>query len=263
MRDCRFEQDFVPYIYDDLEVDRRAALERHLSTCHACREEIGSLREALGAVDRSRLAEMADRAAAGLPQLSLPEAERRSPSAARWLKAAAILILAGASFVAGQQWSRLASPPEQAASGESATPAPARPPESGAGPAAVPEHAEERLADLAAQTKGYLRRSRFVLLEFANAGAVSSDQALRNASIDLLRENRAARRIAGEIADPRLDELLAQLETILREISRLSDPNDSGTVERIRNQVNDSGLLDQLEILSAEPARVAQGRGRT
>ena len=109
-------------------------------------------------------------------------------------------------------------------------------------------------------THGYLNRSRFVLLELTNGHDAADTAGLRAASITLVGETRAAKRVAGQLADPRIKDLLIQVEGILTELSQLSGKGDLATLDRIRTEVNNSGVLTQLELLSTGPARLAQER---
>ena len=261
------DQDLVLYLYSELPFLRREALEEHLAACARCRAESASFRETLTAVSAARLSEAASRAVpadwtdqwesirARIESEPAPGA-RRGFMASPMLKAAAVILVSGVSFVAGHQWNSLLS-----SSLMKVTPWSSAPP----GPAmldgvAIPEDAAARLQLFSKHTHGYLNRTRLVLLEFANAHEAGGSRSLREASNNLLRETKSARKIAGQLSDARIEELLAQVEGILSEISRLSDPGDSTTVKRIKTEVHDSGVLDQLELLSFVPTHLAQER---
>jgi len=262
---CAFtRQDLLPYLYEDLPAGRRESLDGHLATCARCRAELASFRETLGAVSDARLPE---RVAAAMPAdwpavwASLRDrilSEAAAPVAGRGisplLKAAAVLLVAGASFAVGRQWDTLTSlggpVPVQPMTGRTVAPDASQ----------TPEDAAARLQLFSEQTHGYLNRSRLVLMEFANARETGDSRLVREASNNLLRETKAARRVAGQISDPRIEDLLAQVETLLGEIARLSDSGDATTVNRIKNEVHESGVLDQLELLSFPAPRVAQER---
>lgn len=254
------------FLYDELESGERAAMEEHLRECAECARELTSLSETLATVETARLAEMATVDAPGdweqirarLEPALLFAAPRQASSAWWMAKAAAILLLAGASFVVGRNWEDLAlglgleSDPGIASidTGD------------GSGVPAGPETRAEGIALFTERTHGYLNRSRMVLLEFANTDEAQHSMFLRQASRTLLEENSYARRVAGEIEDQRLEELLDDLGRILREISLLTEPGDTRAIDRIRAYVNNSGVLDQLEILSTPVERLASQRSR-
>jgi hypothetical protein len=263
---CSFQQqDLVLFLYEELPAERRPELDRHLRECAHCRAELNDFRATLHAVDRARIPQESDRR---LPadwdfewlalraRLEAARGARPWPSTASLLKAAAVILLAGASFAAGRQWNSLGSardPFGPAGAGPNGG-------TNGAGSLSVPEDPAARLQLFSEQTHGYLNRSRIVLLEVANGREDGDADSLRKASLTLLRETTAARRIAGQMADPRIEELLAQVEGLLKEISRLSGTADPTTVNRIRSELNSSGVLTQLELLSTGPAHLAQER---
>ena len=260
------DQDLLPFLYEDLPGTRKDNIQGHLAGCARCRAEVASYRETLGAVDQARLLEAAARSMPGdwdahwhalrwrIENETVVRA-RRGFIMAPMLKAAAVVLVAGASFMVGRQWESILSLGENGLTTASAS--------RGAGTAEepfVPADAEARLRLFSEHTHGYLNRSRLVLLEFANTPGAGGSRTLAAASTNLLRETKSARRVAGQLRDPRIEELLGQVETLLKEIARLSEQEDSTTINRIRSEVNDSGVLDQLELLSFVPARVAQER---
>jgi hypothetical protein len=257
-------QDLVLYLYDEAGSEHRLKIEDHLKECAGCRVEIESLRATLRIVDRAGLPAMAD----ALAQLHAPTAwedlrarleGRAAPggadagrrSIAWWMKAAAAVLIAGGSFLAGTQFPLLNRPQKAPLAGPAEIAQPA------------PQDAESRLRAFSEQTAGYFNRSRFVLLEIANADTSSDSTMLREITGKLLRESREARQVAGQIADRRIEQAVARLEPVLREISRVSDWGDAPSVQAIRQRVNDSGVLDELELLIPAPVRLAERRSRT
>ncbi|HET9480787.1 MAG TPA: hypothetical protein VFP98_03450, partial [Candidatus Polarisedimenticolia bacterium] len=112
------------------------------------------------------------------------------------------------------------------------------------------------------QTNDYLLRSHLVLLEVANADSVPASPGLKQASIGLLRDTKLARQVAGELDDERLQTLVAEIESVMREIASLSGSDDSESIDRVRAYLNNSGVLDQLEVMRMAPARLAEDRSR-
>ncbi|HET6372894.1 MAG TPA: hypothetical protein VFG76_06285 [Candidatus Polarisedimenticolia bacterium] len=197
-------------------------------------------------------------------ELSSSRAQAPSPalgdrSGPRFLKAAAVLLIAGAAFVLGRSWDALTPTGLQ----QSSVGVPPPSLREGGPDSGRPEDAGWRLKTFSQETNGYLDRSRLVLLELSNSEAAEDSEALRTASRGLLRENPHARQVADKIDDPRIEELVKRLQGVLEEIARLSVPADGRSIDRIRSYVNDSGVLMQLEIMSATSDRWVEPRPRT
>lgn len=249
-----FEQDLVLHLYGELPDDRSTAIEGHLGSCASCNEELGSFRSTLDMIDSAGLAEMVARAEPG-DWSSLRERllDLRSPARTAWtgqlLKAAAIILVVGASFILGRNWDSLA---------------PGNPASAGADTSIgvdVPSRFQDgswRLRVFSEQTNGYLNRTRLVLLELANTDGNPVPGTIRNASLNLLKENAHARQVAHRVRDPLIEGLLDELATILDQIAKASDEDDHISTQRLRTYVNDSGVLLQLEIMSAASDRVAE-----
>ncbi len=258
------QQDLLLYLYEDLPPARHSEIRVHLGTCGRCREELESFRATLGAVDAAGLfreATVEDPGSwAALERrirLSEGNARRGLPPAARFLlRAAAIVAVAALAFIAGRRWDTLE--PQLAG----VLPGALRPVEALPPPHVGRMESQSALQVFSRRTNDYLDRSKLVLLEFANTEEALDSPALRQASRNLAQESRVARRVAGEVADRRLEDLVTELGRILLEISRLSGPKDMATINRIRADLDASGLLDRLEIMSAGAPHVPQGRRR-
>jgi len=262
---CReHAEDLVMYLYDELTPHGREAVEAHVGSCAACREEIASNRRALGTIDEAHLKRMAtfglpawsdveDEFAATLPPMPLPVRRHALPVFA---KAASIVLLAGAAFVAGRQWDSIGSIVSNAPETQiAARTAPAT--ETEMAPLPSSATAGDRMRAFSDRTHNYFQRSMLVLLEFANADHIG-DMGMRAASRTLLRESEGARRVAGQIHDERIQDLVAELEDILTRIASNNLTADERSA--LREEVDD--LIARLE-LSAPSHRVAQGRTRT
>jgi len=258
------QEDLLLYLYDDLPPARRAEIVAHLEACDRCRQELESFRETLSAVDASGLLDAATHDAPGSwtalesrLELLADRPRRRLPVATRFLlRAAAIVLVAALAFIAGRRWDTL----EPRLAG--LFPGGLRPVEALAPPDRGRMEDQSALQVFSRRTNDYLDRSKLVLLEFANTEEALDSPALRQASRNLAQESKAAQRVAGEGADRRLEELVTELGHILLEISRLSGPRDTATINRIRADLDASGLLDRLEIMSAGAPHIAQGRRR-
>jgi len=261
-------EDLVLHLYDELSEAERTALDSHLAVCNDCREELRSSRDALQTIDGARINQMAtfrlpswddleDELAYSLAPLPLAATPRRFGGMSTMAKAASILLLAGGAFIAGLQWNSIAAAIVQTAS----TSRMAQPPHpldgTGAAPLPAVASAGDRMRAFAEQTHGYFQRSRLVLLEFANSDQIS-DGTMSAASRNLLRETASARRVAGQIHDERIQDLVVTLEEILTRIA--SNDTDAAERARLRSDVED--LLGRLE-LTAPPERFAQERSRT
>lgn len=268
----RMADDLVLHLYGEASPAQRGTIEDHVASCAGCRKELESLRETLRAIDMADLGRMAS--AWGRRHLPpsweevRPALERESGNAARtarpafpaWMKVAAAVLMAVGSFLAGTQYTALgpiASWGGWSFGGSGNVAAPE-------GTAAlVPGDADSRLRTFAQRTDGYLNRSRLVLLEVANAETGSDSETVREIIRNLIRESREAREVADQIADPKIEEVVARLEAILREISRLSDWGDPSSIARLRETVNTSGMLEQLELLVPAPGEPGHGRADT
>ena len=259
------QQDLILDLYEELSAPDRRELEAHVGQCVRCRDELSGFRLTFRAIDEAGLRETATIARPGdwtaLERKLLAEQSRwhaRISPAPLLVKAAAVILVAGASFVAGRQWETIETTlmPAQGITGSTPGEAPTE------GDLEAMDTAE-RFQAFSERTNGYLDRSRLVLLEFANAEPASAPPELRAASRSLLREYRVARQVADQMADQRLEGLLVELENVLREIARLTDQGDMQTIDRIRARLDESGLIEQLEILSILPNRLAQRRPRT
>ncbi len=258
------QQDLVLLLYDELPGTRRQHVESHALACSRCRQELMSYRTTLEAVDLARLTEMATVAAPGdwdalRARLQLSDRGRLRKVTVPALKAAAVVLLAGAAFALGRAWDDFSLGPIGGYGGAgpsslAVVPQPTPPAEQGTA---------SHLQEFSQETNGYLDRTRLVLLEFANADASSDSGFLREASLDLLAESRRARKVANRIADPRIEEIMGRLEGILRDITRLSAAGDAASMDRIKARMHDSGVLLQLEIMSVASDRIAAAGPRT
>jgi hypothetical protein len=257
-------------LYEELPPAERASLEAHLDTCDACRADLRASRSAIETVDSARLDAMAtfrlptwdeleDEMITSLPPVMAPA---RAHAFSVFAKAASIVLLAAAAFLAGRQWDGIAGA-VVTAGGPARLAQPTHPLDGAGSPvASLPSEASpgERMRAFTEQTHGYFQRGRLVLLEFANTDQISgfADGTMRTASRTLLRDSAAARRVAGQIRDERIQDLVVALEEILTRIAA----NDSDPAERARLRVDVEDVLGRLE-LTAPPERLAQERSRT
>lgn len=269
---CRgFAEELVSHLYGEIAGARGLAIEDHLKSCAGCRRELESMRETLRVVDAADFGRMVTAWSRIHPPASWEEIRFRleegstfagrvsRPSIPSWMKVAAALVLAGGSFLAGTRFPAPSGLVRWPGAGFSTSPLQDK---TGGSDEAIPSDPDSRLRDFARRTDGYLNRSRFVLLEVSNAEDGSRSESLREITRRLLRESQAARAVADQIDDPHIGEIVVRLEAILREIARLADWENPSSVEQLREKVNGSGMIEQLELLIPEPAGAARRRAK-
>src|SRR5262245_26897675 len=180
---CRFDSEgLLLHLYGESSTEDARQIERHLADCGLCRAELDSLRETLDTIESADLsslaATLADRDAPGawdniasrLGKDSVVFAgsgKQITGSTPYWLRAAAVLLIAGGSFLAGAEWMSAGRRPGL----ENARPGIAGgsvSKDSGGGTLGARDPGAA-LREFTAQTDGYLNRSRIILLEIANA----------------------------------------------------------------------------------------------
>lgn len=259
---CRFAGDeIILHVYEEDSPAELARMQDHLTACIPCREEVSSLRATLDLIGQAEIGigtatepdgewpRLRERIAASGPVRAI------SPTARVLLKAAGITVLVGASFVSGRLWQSPSGPgtPGQSPASEGNNRDWTTAQDSL--PALSAEAKSALLQKFSRETHGYLKRSRMVLLAFSNAAPEDASSGLTQASAALLREASRARRLAGECRDPRLQELMVQLEQVLNEIARVSTGDDSASAARVRASADLASVLDQLEILAGQTGR--------
>ena len=230
----------------------------HLLACAECRRELERFRETLTLIDRAQLAEMATLPAPGdwdSLRSALTAAGRQGAVwRAPMLKAAAVVLLAGATFLIGRYWDRVIPGAGTEVGGGAAVAAPE-------GSAAL-LNPQTRVARFVAQTEGYLRKSHLVLMEFANGDASQDPVALTQSCRSLLKETRKAEQVAAQLADQRIVGLVSRLNAALGAVAAL-DGTDAASRDHARRMINESGVLEELEILETVSGTMAMERTRT
>lgn len=243
----------VDYVFDEMERSGRAAFESHLDGCPRCRRHAAALKRLWRALPEPYPAALtppaavwertweaiAERIAAPLPA-DWPA--QRPIAAWRWAAAAAAL---GGAFLLGRYWdeARLASLRL-------------------AGRAAPPAGYFSGLDTFHTASHGYLQRSRLLLLELqqtAGAEAGVDDPWLVSHSRSLLGEVPEHLSAARQIRNPHLEDLLADLEVVLRQVLE-SDRARGGLPRDLEAEMG--LLLFKLEMLESPAASAAPGDGR-
>ncbi len=255
----RPQQDLVLYLYGEMPEGAGDGIAGHVAACRSCADDLESFRSTLEIVDRSGIREATTLEppltwAALRTGLQTVQVGTSLSAPGRLLKAAAVVIVAGTAFLMGRYWDDVSPAGAGGSSlGRAYVPGPAGgPPLPGVeGIRPVPQDAVWRLRVFSEETNGYLDRTRLVLLEVTNADAGPESETLRRVSRTLLRESRHARQVAEKIDDRSLADLVGRLKGILEQIALMTDQNGVTALDQIRTQVNNSGVLVELEILSS------------
>ena len=165
-----------------------------------------------------------------------------------------MVLLAGMAFLLGRYWDRVAP----AGGSTAGLPAGAVTPDA----SAALLDPQTRLTRFVSQTDGYLRKSHLVLLEFANGEAAQDPAALTQVSRALAKETRKAEQIAAQLADARIQGLVSRLGAALGAVAALEASDHEGR-DRARQLINESGVLEELEILDTVAGSAAMERTRT
>src|SRR5262245_27804228 len=201
--------DIVVYVFGEMGPGATEAFEAHVSSCDGCAREIESLRRTLEMVSEASLLPHGTATATNGNGLSW-EAEwtllRRRLLAAEdfeadvvpfsprsralpWLaRAAAVILMAGLAFAAGYVFRGDGASPASIAQDRASGPAPVA--------GVVSGNYFDSLDDFSRDTHNFLRRSRMLLMEFANLGADSDPSFFRHASPLMLSEVGRYREVA-------------------------------------------------------------------
>ena len=226
------EPELIAYVLAEDEPPARAGVSAHLAACEECRRALGELRAVLDAAADLDIpvraegygSEVWERLEPRLRVASMPA--RRH--AWRWLAAAAVLLLAVSSFLAGR-WSRHdpGTIPSRSAAAD---------------PVAI------RHRVVLAALGDHFDRAERTLVEVANAdpGAsvdVTAEQAWAR---ELLEANRLYRQTAGGAASPLVMDLLGDLEPVLLEIVNGPSRITAAELDALQVRIDERGLVFKL-----------------
>jgi hypothetical protein len=238
------DDDLVLHYYGEMSPAEDAAAAAHLAHCAACRGELTKLQRVLGVVDGAALAvdppEGFERTVWARLEPSLRRDERRGYA---WLAltpaplalAAAVLVLVGASFLAGRMFQA--------------------PPTGGSRDAAAPVSAAQvRERILLVDLGDHLDRSQMVLVELVSAdtdGALDIS-AERARAEQLVADNRIYRRTAAETGERAVSDLLDELERVLVDVAASPERLTSDQLDEVRRRIESRGLLFKVRVVSSE-----------
>ena len=229
------EDDLILHYYGEGE---RAEVERHLTTCAECRQQLDRLRQVLALVDEQPIPEPPPAFERSVwarlqPQLSAPRRSWwsrlfESPARLAWTGGIAVLLVAA--FVAGR-FSR---------------------PETTVAPADVTASVNDRLLVIA--VVDHLDRSQMMLVELLN-GALEDPDALgseQSRARELVAANRLYRLSAAQSGDEAIGETLDDLERVLLEIANAPADVSSIDLAALRERIEARGLLFRVRVVQSE-----------
>ncbi len=234
------EEQLVLFYYG--EVPGRAVIERHLGSCDACRAAYQSLAAMLDHIEAVPAPERGPEYGGDVwqrlrPRLAGPERAAWTAllTPRRWALAGAMAVLVVAAFFAGRFW-------------------PSR-------PAGVPQPLAPQVREriLLVAVGDHLERSQAVLLELINSGAedgvdITNEQ--RRAA-DLIAANRLYRQTAARAGEPGLANMLEELERVLIEIAHSPNRLSASELDRLRQRLEQQGIIFKVRILDSEVRRKA------
>lgn len=230
------EDDLVLHYYGEMDGAAETRAAAHIATCGACHAGYTRLQRVLAAVDAAPAPEPAPGFERTVWARLEPDLRRRrgwgswriaSPAHLAW--AATVLLLVGASFVAGRLY-------RGADSGE----------------AASAEQFRERI--LLVDLGDHLDRSQMILVEIAGAsGGDSVDLTFERARAEqLVQDNRLYRQSAITGGDPRIADLLDDLERVLVEVAAAPAEVPASDLSDVQRRIDSRDLVFKLRVLSAE-----------
>ena len=227
------------------ETEDTAAVEAHLATCAACRDEFDRLRHVLGLVDVAEVPEPGpgferEMWARLVPQLDTRKTSwlaRLFPARPAWAYAGGVAALLLAAFVAG----RYSGGP---------VPVPAGP-----GTTATVANGDVSERVLVVAVVDHLDRSQMMLVELLNAepGQLPVDRgAEQSRARELVAENRLYRVSAAQAGDDAISDVLDDLERVLLEIANTPQDASPQDLEALRQRIDARGLLFKVRVVHSE-----------
>jgi len=242
------EDDLTLYYYG--EGRGRAAIERHLDACAACRSLNREIAGTLAMIAAPEAPERGDQY--GLEVWQRIRHELPEQDAPWWTAlfrvdllavAGAAAMLVVAAFVAGRVWPRVPA---------ATSPAVSRTAANGAGGAASAAFGDVPQRILLTSVADHLDRSERVLTDIMNApdrGDISTEQQWAD---DLLTTSRLYRQDAIDAGEQSVAAVLDDLERSLLEIVHSPSPVSASDLEQIRRRIDAAALVFKVRVLSDE-----------
>jgi len=233
------EDDLVLHYYGEMDGDAERRAASHIAACGDCHASYTRLQRVLAAVDAAPAPEPAP----GFERIVWARLEpnlRRRRSWGSWLIAsparlawaALVVLLVGASFVAGRLYRGVEG--------------------GGGGGVATADQIRERI--LLVDLGDHLDRSQMILVEIASASADGSvDLTFERARAEqLVQDNRVYRQTAITSGDPRITDLLDDLERVLVEVAAAPAEVPASDLGDVQRRIDARDLVFKLRVLSAE-----------
>jgi hypothetical protein len=242
MSDHIHEDDLVLHYYGEMGDAEDTRLTSHLAACTSCTDAYRRLQRVLSAVDAGAPAEAPPNFERLVWARLQPDLERDARERRGWWRgwlvlapahlalAAAVLVLVAGAFFAGRLFPR----------GGDAGPA-----------AASAEAVRERI--LLVNLGDHLDRSQMVLVEMVSAENGRVDMASeRDRAEQLVAANRLYRQTALRTGEPRIAEVLEELERVLVDVAASPDQIDATGLDAMRRRIESKGLLFKVRVVSSE-----------
>jgi hypothetical protein len=230
------EDDLVLHYYGEMDGAAETRAAAHIAECSACHASYTRLQRVLAAVDAAPAPEPAPGFERVVWARLEPNLRRRrswgswlAASPARLAWAALVVLLVGASFVAGRLYRG----------------------EEGGG-VATADQIRERI--LLVDLGDHLDRSQMILVEIASATADGSvDLTFERARAEqLVQDNRVYRQTAITSGDPRITDLLDDLERVLVEVAATPAEVAAADLGNVQRRIDARDLVFKLRVLAAE-----------
>jgi len=229
------EDELILYYYREKGgMDRRQA-EEHLQTCGLCRRELAGLTESLEAIASLPVPERGETYSAEvwtriLPRLEEGKERRFFLPLRTWALAGGVAALLVAAFWGGRFWQQRQTPAV----------------------AAIPAPARQRILRVA--VGDHLERAQMLLVEVLNQsteGPVNVSET-RQLAQDLVESNRLYRQTALRSGEPRMANVLDELERVLLQISHSPDQISADELESLQRQIESQGILFKVRVIELQ-----------
>ena len=236
------DDDLVLHYYGEMPSDEEARTAAHLAACAACQQNYTGLQRVMAFVDSAPAVEPAEgfeRIAWARLEPALPASRRGGWSSwfvfspASLALAAAVVLLIGASFMAGRL-TRATGP-------------------GGAATAQTAEKVRERI--LLVDLGEHLDRSQMVLVELVSAGDTEGDVdiSLEQARAEqLVAANRLYRQTALSTGDANMASLLDELERVLVDVAASPATVSQADLDSVRRRIDSKELLFKVRVVSSQ-----------
>ncbi len=246
------DDDLVLHYYGEMPAADEARAESHLAACGACQGNYTQLQRVMAFVDSAPAVDAPE----GFERMAWARLEPAIGTRERgWLSwfvfsparlafAAGVVVLVGASFMAGRLLPRGAAPAPAATAAATTTTA-----------AAARTAEQVREGVLLTDVGEHLDRSQRMLVELASAGdhAGSIDMSLEQSRAEqLVAANRLYRQTAASTGDAAIASLLDDLELVLVDIAASPDKMSQEDLDSLRRRIESKELLFKVRVMASQ-----------